>query len=253
MTSLSSSSVDESRTRCVHMPPPASNRRAGSMPLRLSPISSRPPGAGTDGAELLRATQAHVGLLRRQLDVSAETSRDLDDLIMERTQRSLRTGIHRVDQFVAAACGRATLRGQGDEVCVPVAEPVLRLQPRHDLAMPLRAAGLDQCHPFVDRPAGGLLDVARLAASCVVEGRHRCVSSCVAGSSQRFGADGRAPRLNLASRSATRRPTKPAMPQRRRSAGRGFGCRRTPSSCFWRLRSRRWLRTRSSFTMTANR
>ena len=61
--------------------------RAGENQPDLEP----PPGAGTDRAELLRATQAHVGLLRRQLDIVAEASSLFDHLVMKWAQHHLRT------------------------------------------------------------------------------------------------------------------------------------------------------------------
>ena len=227
----------------------ASSRPGGLHALEIQPDLEAPARPGTDGAELLRASQAHVGLLRRQLDIGTEASRELDDPVMERAQCRLRAGVHRVDQLVAATRDRATLRGQCHEVGVAVAEPVLGLQPRDDLAVPLRAAGLDQRHPLVDRPAGGLLDVACLALGCVVEGRHRWFPPALTVRQSGLGLvvvfRGFTPRFG------TRRPTKSATRQRRRSSRRDAGCRRTPSNRLRRSASRRRSRIRSSATMSA--
>ena len=76
MTSASSSSVDDSRTRCVHMPPAGLQPARGLHALEVQPDLEPPARAWTHGAELLRATQAHVGLLWRELDIGAEALHD---------------------------------------------------------------------------------------------------------------------------------------------------------------------------------
>ena len=86
---------------------PASGLQAASGldALEIQPDLEPPPRAGTDGAKLPRAAQAHIGLLWCQLDIVAEGASQFDDLVVERTQRRLRTGVHRGDQLVATADG----------------------------------------------------------------------------------------------------------------------------------------------------